>query len=206
MIFNQINSTPTPTHGRRLWFRDHRPVHPARVFVNPVTSEIWVGDNTGRSRSIPIYQNLQVNSASTANVEVPSAALALTQDQYGDLIVADATNRVGFYFPAADAVNGGNFLPSCMDGPASTCRPLSPGVFWPACVRRAASAPRARRCRCSGRTPPPSPAFPTRSRCPLCSATCRCNMSWTNADGIHHHGLRRRSTTSRPRRSISWCR
>ncbi len=141
MIFDQINGSLTPSTGAQAIFQITGLSTPRSVFVNPVTSEIWVGDNTGAVKKFPIYQNLQVNPASTADVLVPSAALALTQDQYGDMIVADATNRVGFYFPAADAINGGNFLPSCIDGPASSCRPLAPGILASLCSQGSLCTP-----------------------------------------------------------------
>ena len=52
------------------------------------------------------------------------ATLAAVQDQFGDLIVADSTNRVGFYYPGLQGINGGNFLSS---------RQLSPGLIAAIC-------------------------------------------------------------------------
>ena len=45
-----------------------------------------------------------------ATVTIPSnSPIAVTQDQYGDLIVAEAFNRVTFYYPALAAVNAASF-------------------------------------------------------------------------------------------------
>ncbi len=182
MIFDQINGTLTPNTGAQALFQITGLSTPRAVFVNPLTSEIWVGDNTGLVKKYPIYQNLQVSSAPTANVGVPSATLALTQDQYGDLIVADATNRVGFYFPAADAVNGANFLPSCVDGPASTCRALSPGILASVCSQGSTCSPGSTLSLFGSGTNAVSGAqssFPL----PTVLGDTRVDMSWTNADG-----------------------
>ena len=35
--------------------------------------------------------------------------IAVVQDPYGDLLVADSSNRVTFYYPALSAVNGASF-------------------------------------------------------------------------------------------------
>ena len=182
MIFDQINGSLTPSTGAQAIFQITGLSTPRSVFVNPVTSEIWVGDNTGAVKKFPIYQNLQVNPASTADVLVPSAALALTQDQYGDMIVADATNRVGFYFPAADAINGGNFLPSCIDGPASSCRPLAPGILASLCSQGSLCTPGSTLSLFGPNTTAVSGAessFPL----PTILGDTRVDMSWTNADG-----------------------
>ncbi len=182
MIFDQINGTLTPSTGAQALFQLTGFSTPRAVFVNPWTSEIWVGDNASAVRKYPIFQDLLSNSASTANVQVPSAALALAQDQYGDLIVADATNRVGFYFPAADAVNGGNFLPSCVDGPAASCRPLAPGILASICSQGSLCSPGSTLSLFGPTTAAVSGAessFPL----PTILGDMRVDMSWTNADG-----------------------
>ncbi len=182
MIFDQINGTLTPSTGAQALFQLTGFSTPRAVFVNPLTSEIWVGDNAGLVKKFPIYQNLQVSAASTANVQAPSATLALTQDQYGDLIVADATNRVGFYFPAADAINGGNFLPNCVDGPASTCRALSPGLLASLCSQGSTCTPGSTLSLFGSGTNAVSGAqssFPL----PTILGDTRVDMTWTNADG-----------------------
>ena len=66
------------------------------IFVNSNTGEIWVTDTGGSVRKYPRYDQLIFNSG--AIVTMPSnSPVAVTQDQYGDLIVAEAFNRVTFY-------------------------------------------------------------------------------------------------------------
>jgi uncharacterized protein (TIGR03437 family) len=109
-IFDHIFSTLSPNTGARADLSLGGFSQPRSVFVNQLTSEIWVGDTSSTVRKFPNYATLILNPVSTASVASAGAAIALTQDQYGDLIVADQTNRVGFYFPAVQAVNGGSFL------------------------------------------------------------------------------------------------
>ncbi len=99
---------------------------PQGVYVNQFTGELWVADvgsTTGLVRKYPKYITLVFNTAATGAVQTAGGALALTADAYGDLLVADATNRVSFYFPGLQGMNGANFLP----------RPLAPGVFASLC-------------------------------------------------------------------------
>jgi uncharacterized protein (TIGR03437 family) len=114
MIFDHIFSSLSPSTGARADLSIGGFQQPRSVFVNQLTSEIWVGDasTSGTVRKFPNYATLILQPTPTAIASVASAgaALALTQDQYGDLIIADQTNRVGFYFPAVQAVNGASFL------------------------------------------------------------------------------------------------
>jgi uncharacterized protein (TIGR03437 family) len=111
-IFDQISSTLSPNTGARAIFSIGGFNQPRSVFVNQLTSEIWVGDISSTVRKFPNYAALILNPVSSASVSSAGAAIALTQDQYGDLIVADQSNRVGFYFPAVEAVNGASFQSS----------------------------------------------------------------------------------------------
>jgi uncharacterized protein (TIGR03437 family) len=115
LIFDQINLTPTSGAHATLAVTGLN--QPRGVFVNEATGEIWVsegGSNT--TRRFPRYQNLILLSptVATANYTVfaGSNALAIAQDQFGDLIVADASSRVGMYYPNLQAYNGGHFLAS----------------------------------------------------------------------------------------------
>ena len=78
------------------------------IFVNSNTGEVWVTDTGGSVRKYPRYDQLIFNPAAT--VTIPSnSPIAVTQDQYGDLIVAEAFNRVTFYYPALSALNAASF-------------------------------------------------------------------------------------------------
>jgi len=101
---------------------------PQGIFVNSATGEIWVTDTNSSTfvvRKYPKFNTLQFNPASTAQVFAASSPLAVAQDQYGDVIVADGSNRVGFYFPGIQGINAINLLPQ---------RSLAPGVIASLCA------------------------------------------------------------------------
>jgi uncharacterized protein (TIGR03437 family) len=79
------------------------------IFVNPNTGELWVSDPGGNAiRKFLRYDQLVFNPAPTVSIPA-DGPIAVAQDQYGDLIVADGTNRVTFYYPALTSVNGASF-------------------------------------------------------------------------------------------------
>lgn len=123
MIFGDPHDPGTPTgHALAL-----QPVitplsAPRGIYVSPLTGEIWVTD-TGNLRSLrfPDFEHyFQTGGPNGGVVGYYGAPLALTEDQYGDLLVADLSNRVEFYYPGLTAVNGASFLAT---------QPLSPGVL-----------------------------------------------------------------------------
>jgi uncharacterized protein (TIGR03437 family) len=78
------------------------------IFVSSNTGEIWVTDTGGKVHKYPRYDVLIFNPAEL--LSIPSnSPIAVTQDPYGDLIVAEAFNRVTFYYPALTAVNAASF-------------------------------------------------------------------------------------------------
>jgi uncharacterized protein (TIGR03437 family) len=110
---------------------------PRGVYVSSATDESWITDtnNNGLVKKFPKFQTLLSNPAPTAQVQAAGPALAVIQDQYGDLIVADATNRAGFYFPGLQAINGANFM---------VTRDLAPGMFAAICSPNSACDPNKR--------------------------------------------------------------
>jgi uncharacterized protein (TIGR03437 family) len=93
------------------------------IFVNQSTGEIWVsGTVSGNAAAVryPKYDTLQLNPSSTGSVIVGGTALALLQDQYGDLFVGDAYNRVAVYYQGLGGENG----QASYGG-----QPLAPGVI-----------------------------------------------------------------------------
>jgi uncharacterized protein (TIGR03437 family) len=79
------------------------------IYVNPNTGEIWVTDLNGAVvRKFLRYDQLVFNPASTVSIS-SLGPIAVVQDPYGDLIVADSANRVTFYYPGLVAVNGASF-------------------------------------------------------------------------------------------------
>ena len=136
LIFDGISLTPSGASAVHIISGLNQP---RGIYVNAATGEIWV-TNTGTVQKFPQYQVLLFSPASTGSVQIPAGqfAIAVTQDQYGDLIVADSSNRVGLYFPGLEALNGGNFLPSyhlapgmlaAMCAAGSDCSVTAPVVF-----------------------------------------------------------------------------
>ena len=95
--------------------------NPNGIYVNGKTGEIWVTDGgSNQSLRFPNFNGLVLNN--TPDIAIPAAntPLALAQDQFGDLYVADAANRIAIYYPGLAALNGANFLAD---------RPLAPGAI-----------------------------------------------------------------------------
>jgi uncharacterized protein (TIGR03437 family) len=83
---------------------------PRAVYVNSSTGEIWVANSQQSSCvKFPRYSTLIVNPVPTGTVNA-FGPLAMTQDQYGDLFVADSANRVAVYYQGAVWQNGASFL------------------------------------------------------------------------------------------------
>jgi uncharacterized protein (TIGR03437 family) len=120
LIYDQINNTANAGAHASLILSSGLN-SPEGVFVNQTTGEVWVANtNNGTVLKYPKYDTLQFNPASTGGVNAASATLAVVQDQFGNLVVADATNRVAFYYPPLTAVNAAHLMPN---------HPLAPGVF-----------------------------------------------------------------------------
>jgi uncharacterized protein (TIGR03437 family) len=145
LIFDQINQTPTA--GATSTYAITGLNQPRGVFVNQGSSEIWIAEGgTAIVKRYPRYDILirnVVQNAGSPNCNVvgncvlaASNVLAVAQDQYGDLVVADATSRVGFYYPGVQGFNGGHFLLSKPN--------LSPGLLTALCSPGSACDPNVR--------------------------------------------------------------
>ena len=109
LIFDQITRQPNGgAHAAVIL-----PVNSSitSIFVNSVTGEVLVGDyGNRRIVKYPKFDTLIFNPAPTSTTFSSLNPLAVVQDQYGDMIVAEAVNRVTFYYPGLSAVNGANFV------------------------------------------------------------------------------------------------
>jgi uncharacterized protein (TIGR03437 family) len=135
VIFPDPHAPGTPTAGEAASATITGLSSPESVFANPVTGEIWVG-NTGNGTSLRFanYQSVLLGLGSITimpDVDVSSnnafRPLAVIQDQYGDLVVADDSHRVAFYYPGLNICNGASFLPSSATStqyPSANCLPL----------------------------------------------------------------------------------
>ena len=121
MIFGDPHDVNTANSGAHAVLIISGLSGPRGIYVSPLTGEIWVAD-TGNSRCLRYPSFEQYFVSGTYNGGVPgyySAPLALAQDQYGDLLVADTANRVEFYYPGLAWQNAASFI----------TEPLAPGAL-----------------------------------------------------------------------------
>jgi uncharacterized protein (TIGR03437 family) len=93
--------------------------------VSALTGEIWVA-NTRQNRASRFRRYEQLAFNPQVDFEIPSPSpLAMTQDAFGNLYIADATNRIAIHYNALRHQIAGNYA----------TRPLSPGsiaLLYPA--------------------------------------------------------------------------
>lgn len=80
---------------------------PQAVYVNPQTGDIWIAD-TSAQRIIRVLPFSQLPTGSNINAEQVIGSpfpLAMALDRFGNLITADAANRVAFYYPSIRVLN-----------------------------------------------------------------------------------------------------
>jgi uncharacterized protein (TIGR03437 family) len=106
LIFASAADPLTPSAGAHASFV--LPGGGQGIFVNSNTGEIWVTDAGNAVHGYPRY-DLLINGLGKTEVIPANSPIAVTQDQYGDLIVAEAVNRVTFYYPALSTVNAASF-------------------------------------------------------------------------------------------------
>ena len=111
-VFPDPNSSQTPAAAQPSVLAINNLGSPEGVYVNPTTGEIWVA-NTRNNTAVryPKFETLLFNQTPIdANpIQTPSVSLALAQDQFGNLVVADGANRVEFYYPGLYGLNGASF-------------------------------------------------------------------------------------------------
>ena len=107
--------------------------NPWDVFVSPWTDQAWVAD-TNNSRIVRYRRFEQLLLGNTAPEPDPllGSALALAEDGFGNLFLADALNRVAAHFPLLAVANGANFLPR--DLPANPDQVQVPGRIAPGMI------------------------------------------------------------------------
>lgn len=121
LIFGDPNGNDTPAQGATAAYAISGLNSPRGVFVNLSTGEFWVTNtNSGTALKYPTFDNL-ITGTGQPLVSVPAAnaTLAVAQDSYGDLFLADTSSRVAVYYPGMTALSAANALVS---------RPLAPGM------------------------------------------------------------------------------
>ncbi len=106
-----------PASDSRAAFTLTRVGAPLGVFVSDATGEIWVADTRGnRALRYPRFDVL-VTQGDAFDYALPSITpLALAQDRFGSLFIADGLHRVAIHFPGLAAVNGASYLPRLTPG------------------------------------------------------------------------------------------
>jgi uncharacterized protein (TIGR03437 family) len=86
--------------------------NPEGVYVSTTTGEIWVADPVaGAALRYPAFNQLTgENDAPNGGVTDPFSPLAVLEDAWGDLFLADGAQRVGIYYPSLGPINAANFL------------------------------------------------------------------------------------------------
>ena len=101
---------------------------PRGVNVNLQTGDIWVADpSTGTAVRYPNFNALIGTGNYTPNATLTDfGPFAVTEDNWGNLFLADAANRVLIFYPGLSALNAANYL-----GQNSTplAFPLTPGLI-----------------------------------------------------------------------------
>jgi uncharacterized protein (TIGR03437 family) len=95
---------------------------PHGIYVSPRTGEIWVA-NTLRNiiQRFPRFDQLVINQNSDFQIGA-RLPLGLSEDQFGNLFVADGNNRVAAYYPGLAVRHGANFL-------LTQQRPIAPNTY-----------------------------------------------------------------------------
>jgi uncharacterized protein (TIGR03437 family) len=84
---------------------------PRAVYVSADTGDIWVGDaGNGTAVRYPAFRELAAGGASNATLSDPGLPLAVVEDAWGDLFMADAVHRVIIYYPGLGPINAANYL------------------------------------------------------------------------------------------------
>jgi uncharacterized protein (TIGR03437 family) len=85
---------------------------PTGVYVSAATGDIWVGDaGNGTAVRYPTFRQLAATGgASNATITDPGLPIAMVEDAWGDLFMADAVQRVIVYYPGLGPINAANFL------------------------------------------------------------------------------------------------
>jgi uncharacterized protein (TIGR03437 family) len=100
---------------------------PRGVDVNKATGDIWVA-NSGGNQAVrfPKFNDLIGSGSYKPNAILSDPApIAVAEDNWGNLFLADNTNRVAIYYPGLGAVNAANYW-GLNTNPQ---RPVAPGMI-----------------------------------------------------------------------------
>jgi uncharacterized protein (TIGR03437 family) len=100
--------------------------YPVGVYVSPADGLIWVADaNSARVFRYPNFDQLILNPLADYFV-FANGPIAVTEDTYSTLLVAETVHRIALFYPKIDALNGANFLKTQPPQPLPS---LAPGLI-----------------------------------------------------------------------------
>jgi uncharacterized protein (TIGR03437 family) len=104
---------------------------PLGVFVNHTTGEIWVTEGgVARITRFPRFDNLLGNQ-NQSDLQIPSpSGVAVTQDAFDNVFVADVGNRIAIYYPGLSAINAANNIPGRALAPSTVAIAQSQGYTF----------------------------------------------------------------------------
>jgi uncharacterized protein (TIGR03437 family) len=84
---------------------------PRGMYVSASTGDIWVADAGAGAIRYPAFNQLvAANGAPNAKLTDAYGPVAVVEDAWGDMFLADAVHRVGIYYPGLSPLNAANFL------------------------------------------------------------------------------------------------
>lgn len=106
------DDAPASTSGQPAAYTITRGLSsPRGVYVSAVTANIWVADASGVAvRYLPFSLMVQAGGAPNATIREAARPLAVAEDGWGNLFLADTINRVLIYYPGLAPINAANFL------------------------------------------------------------------------------------------------
>jgi uncharacterized protein (TIGR03437 family) len=103
---------------------------PRGIYVSIATGDIWVADASGGAIRYPAFnQIVATNGAPNATLTDNFGPLAVVEDAWGDMFLADAIHRVGIYYPGLSPINAANFLNPGVLAPGMIAALYSRGNF-----------------------------------------------------------------------------
>jgi uncharacterized protein (TIGR03437 family) len=125
LIFDSLNNLPAADARAATSISGLN--NPRAVYVSQRTGEIWITNSFGASvQRYARYDQLQLSPRAAVTIPLAVgnqgvATLAVTQDQFGDLFVADGASRVAIFYPGIVSINGASYL--------TTRSVLAPGMI-----------------------------------------------------------------------------
>jgi uncharacterized protein (TIGR03437 family) len=126
------NSAPSSASGApAAYFLTQGLQDPRGVYVSGLTGEIWVGDpgSGGAIRYAPFNQLVETLGVPNGGIADNGGPLALLEDPWGNMFIADAINRVLIFYPGLVPLNAANFLYPNILAPGMIAALYSQGIY-----------------------------------------------------------------------------